>query len=99
EAFGSCKQLLALGAANCSSFYSRHLTESCNSEFRIQNADTVFISEFCILTSALHTFYLYGSIRSSFGASAGDTSFVPRMWRFDLVVLPVRMWRLKALPR
>src|SRR6266545_673860 len=42
--------------------------------------------------------YLYGSISPSFRASASATTFVPRLWRFDLVSLLVRMWRLKALP-
>ena len=46
---------------------------------------------FCI------TRYLYGSIRCSFGASCSDTSRVPRICRFDFVVLLVRMWRLNAL--
>src|SRR5215510_546276 len=38
-------------------------------------------------------------MRSSFGASASDTCSVPRMWRFDFVVLLVRMWRLNAFAR
>src|SRR5882762_9402931 len=38
-------------------------------------------------------------MRSSFRASASDTCWVPRMCRFDFVVLPVRMWRLNALAR
>src|SRR5688500_10998769 len=42
------------------------------------------------------TGYLYGSIFCSFGASASDTSAVPRFCRFDFVVLLVRMWRLNA---
>ena len=34
-----------------------------------------------------------------FLASPGVTTFDPRFWRFDLVSLLVRMWRLKALAR
>src|SRR5688500_2680306 len=48
----------------------------------------------CILH---YTFHLYGNIRCSFGASPSETCLVPRLWRFDLVVLLVRMWRLNAL--
>src|SRR5207253_256180 len=47
----------------------------------------------------LQIFYLYGSIKLSFLASASDTTFVPRLWRFDFVSLLVRMWRLNALAR
>jgi hypothetical protein len=35
----------------------------------------------------------------SFRTSAGDTSRLPRICRFDFVVLLVRMWRLNALAR
>src|SRR5690606_29873103 len=38
-------------------------------------------------------------IRSSFGRSWSATSRVPRICRFDFVVLLVRMWRLKAAAR
>ena len=35
--------------------------------------------------------YLYGNILFNLGASPGDTSRVPRIWRLDFVVLLVRM--------
>src|SRR5689334_19046116 len=53
--------------------------------------------EFCILNFALP--HLYGNISSSLGLSASDTCSVPRIWRLDLVVLLVRMWRLNAFAR
>lgn len=37
------------------------------------------------------TIYLYGSMRLSFGASCSATSRVPRILRFDFVVLLVRI--------
>src|SRR5215471_10702657 len=66
-------------------------------KFKMQTRHAHATFEFCILNLALP--HLYGSIRSSFGASASDTCSVPRMWRFDLVVLLVRIWRLNAFAR
>src|SRR5207245_7259471 len=78
-AFRQAKQLLAFGAADRSSFYSRHLPS-----LRVK-CILIFVRS-CISPSAFR-FYLYGSIRASFGTSTSATVVVPRSPRFRLVVL------------
>ena len=55
-----------------------------NDEGAIQEASAFGNSAFRILH---YTDHLYGSILSSFGASFGDTSCVPRMWASAVMTL------------